>query len=87
MGFNRRPFATVVVALLVVTTGCVTVSPAIESSGGSGVFESISTTNEWGSSSVMATVTLTPAATTSMGVTRLNIITDSGEWHCLVKPV
>lgn len=79
MNQNRRWCAVAAVALLVVTGGCVTVYPAIESSGSAAVFESVSTGNEWGTSSVSASVTLTPAATTSMGVTRLNVITQGGE--------
>lgn len=79
MNPNRRLCAVAAVALLLVTAGCMTVNPTISSSGDSEVFERVSTTNEWGASSVQASVTLTPAATTSMGVTRLNVITQSGE--------
>lgn len=79
MNSNRRLCAVAAVALLVVTAGCMTVNPSIRSSGDSEVFERVSTTSEWGTSSVQASVTLTPAATTSMGVTRLNVITQSGE--------
>lgn len=75
---NRRLCAIVAVALLVVTAGCVTVSPTIRSSGDSAVFERISTVSEWGTASVQASVTLTPNATTEMGITRLNVISASG---------
>ncbi|ELZ33949.1 hypothetical protein C474_03280 [Halogeometricum pallidum JCM 14848] len=78
MNPNRRLCVIAAVALLVVTAGCVTVSPSIGSSEDSAVFERVSTVSEWGTSSVQASVTLAPAATTEMGVTRLNVITDSG---------
>lgn len=78
MNSNRRLFAIAAVALLVVTAGCMTVNPTLHSSDDSEVFERVSTVSEWGTTSVQASVTLTPAATTSMGVTRLNVITQSG---------
>jgi hypothetical protein len=79
MNSNRRLCAVAAVALLVVTAGCLTVSPSISSTDDSAVFERVSTVSEWGTSSVQGSVTLTPAATTEMGVTRLNVITSGGK--------
>ncbi|MDS0293871.1 hypothetical protein [Halogeometricum luteum] len=78
MNSNRRLCAVAAVALLVVTAGCLTVSPSISSADDSPVFERVSTVSEWGTSSVQGSVTLTPAATTEMGVTRLNVIREDG---------
>jgi hypothetical protein len=78
MNPNRRLCVIAAVALLVVTAGCLTVSPSISSPDDSAVFERVSTVSEWGTSSVQGSVTLTPAATTEMGVTRLNVIREDG---------
>ncbi|WP_224337500.1 hypothetical protein [Haloprofundus halobius] len=65
--------------VLVLTSGCLTVQPTVTpQAGDSSVFESVSTTDQWGTSSVQASVTLTPAATTEEGVTKLTVITESG---------
>ncbi len=76
---KRRLGGVVLTTLLVISAGCVTVNPAIESSSnGSNVFKNVTTSNEWGTSSIHASITLSPNATTEMGVSRLNVITSSG---------
>ncbi|WP_114576656.1 hypothetical protein [Saliphagus sp. LR7] len=69
--------AVFVVAALVVMGGCLTVSPTVET-GDSDTFRNVTTDNQWGTSSVQATVTFSSSATTADGVSRVNVITESG---------
>ncbi|SFL15216.1 hypothetical protein SAMN04487950_2744 [Halogranum rubrum] len=71
---------TLVGLLLVACSGCVTVQPdVVVQEDDSSVFESVTTNSEWGTSSVQASVTLTSSATTSQGVTQINVITRDGK--------
>ncbi|WP_089827070.1 hypothetical protein [Halogranum amylolyticum] len=77
---SRLHRAILVGLLLVACSGCITVQPdVVAEEDDSSVFESVSTKSEWGTSSVQASVTLTSSATTSQGVTRLNVITKDGK--------
>lgn len=69
--------AILVVAALVVMGGCLTVSPTVETDD-SETFRNVTTDSQWGTSSVQATVTFSPSATTADGVSRVNVITESG---------
>lgn len=70
---------TFVCLLLVAASGCLTVQPTVDArAGDSGVFKSVSTDSEWGTSSVQASVTLSRSATTKRGVTRLTVIAEDG---------
>lgn len=69
--------AILVVSALVVMSGCLTVSPTVKTDD-SDTFRNVTTDNQWGTSSVQATVTLSSSATTTEGVNRVNVITESG---------
>ncbi|WP_114579100.1 hypothetical protein [Saliphagus sp. LR7] len=69
--------AILVVAALVIMGGCLTVSPTVETDN-SDTFRNVTTDSQWGTSSVQATVTFSSSATTADGVTRVNVITESG---------
>ncbi|WP_224270812.1 hypothetical protein [Haloprofundus salinisoli] len=75
----RRRLALLSLALLV-CSGCLTVSPTVSpQSSDPTVFANVSTTDHWGTSSIDASVTLTPTATTERGVTKVGVISESGE--------
>ncbi len=76
---RRRVVATIALLGLVVGSGCLTLSPTVTiETTESTVFERFSATEPWASGSVETTVTLTPAATTTNGVTQLVVIAESG---------
>lgn len=81
MGITRKgSVAILVVAALVVMSGCLTVSPTVNrQTGDSDTFQGVTTDSEWGTSSVQATVNLSSSATTTDGVSRVNVITESGK--------
>ena len=67
------------VAVLMIGGGCLTAQPEIEfATDNPAVFEDISTTDEWGASSVHSSVTLAAGATTTGGVTSLSVVTSNG---------
>lgn len=75
---RRSRGAALLCLLLVVGSGCLTVQPDVRSDPtGSPVFENVSTTDEWGTTSVQVTVHLTPSAT-DRGVTKLSVISHDG---------
>lgn len=77
--FRSRLLVLVVVVALV-GSGCVTAQPTITvSSNDPAVFEGFSTSDAWGTSSVQASVSLTPQATTNLGVTKLSVVTGNGK--------
>ncbi|MFC6723146.1 hypothetical protein ACFQE1_01815 [Halobium palmae] len=79
MRTTRWQLKAALVGLLLVCSGCITAQPSITAEdSGSNVFEDVSTNSQWGTSSVQASVTLTQSATTSRGVTQLNVITEDG---------
>ncbi len=76
---RRRVVATIPLLGLVVGSGCLTLNPTVTTeTTESTVFERLSVTEPWASRSVATTVTLTPAATTTNGVTQLVVIAESG---------
>ncbi|MFC7216280.1 hypothetical protein ACFQO4_19665 [Saliphagus sp. GCM10025334] len=76
---RHRVVATIALLGLVVGSGCLTLSPTVTiETTESTVFEQLSVTEPWASKSVETTVTLTPAATTTNGVTQLVVIAESG---------
>lgn len=76
---RHRVVATIPLLGLVVGSGCLTFSPTVTiETTESTVFERLSVSDPWGSRSVATTVTLTPAATTTNGVTQLVVIAESG---------
>ena len=69
-----------ITVIMIGCSGCLTTHPTIHERGGDAdVFESVSTSDEWGTSSIQATVTLTPTAVTDRGVTRLVVIAANGD--------
>ena len=81
MTSTSRPRLLVLVAVVaLVGSGCVTAQPAITvESTNSTVFEGFSTADSWGTSSVQASISLTPRATTDLGVTKVSVVTESGK--------
>lgn len=76
----RSRLLVLVVVVALVGSGCVTAQPTITvSSNDPAVFEGFSTADAWGTSSVQASVSLTPQATTNLGVTKLSVVTRSGK--------
>ncbi|MWG33267.1 hypothetical protein GQS65_01965 [Halomarina oriensis] len=76
---RRGAVALLAVVGLVVTSGCLTVYPSVTvESNDSATFRNVETGSEWGTSSVQATITFAPSATTTDGVSRVNVITESG---------
>ena len=76
---HRRLGVFLAVVGLVICGGCITAQPTIDTTETSpNVFESISTTDAWGTSSIQASVTLAPSATTSEGVTSLSVVSENG---------
>ena len=76
---RRGRAATLAVVVLAITSGCLTVYPSVDvQPDDSGVFRNVETDSEWGTSSVQATITFAPSATTANGVSRVNVITQSG---------
>lgn len=66
-------------AVAIVCGGCITTQPALDSTtNDSAVFESVSTADPLGTSSLQASITLVPGATTSKGVTALSVVTANG---------
>ncbi|WP_458205078.1 twin-arginine translocation signal domain-containing protein [Haladaptatus sp. NG-SE-30] len=61
-------------------SGCVTLSPTVSVSGlaGSEVFERVSVSEPWASDRVAASVSLTPEATTKLGVRGLTVVHSDG---------
>ncbi|WP_458188240.1 twin-arginine translocation signal domain-containing protein [Haladaptatus sp. NG-WS-4] len=61
-------------------SGCVTLSPTVSVSGlsGSSVFERVSVSEPWASGRVSAKVSLTPTATTELGVRGLTVVHSDG---------
>lgn len=71
----------VVLAIVLVSGlgGCLTVSPTVSmQTDDSTVFKNVSTTEPWVSGRMKASVTLTSDATTTEGVTKLVVISESG---------
>lgn len=61
------------------SSGCLTLNPSVSlNTTGSTVFETASPSGSWATGQVTTNVTLTPNATTSEGVTQLNVITSTG---------
>lgn len=81
MDATRKGVVTMlVVVALVVTSGCLTVSPTVDrQTNVSDTFRDITTDSEWGTASVQATVTVSTSATTTDGVSRLTVITENGK--------
>jgi len=81
MDSMRRLYLGVVITVVIVgVSGCLTVHPTVHERGSDAdVFEGVSTTDEWGTSSIQATVTLTSAAVTKDGVTKLVVVAESGD--------
>lgn len=76
---RRGAVAILAVVVLAITSGCLTVYPSVDvQPDGSDVFRNVETGSEWGTSSVQATITFAPSATTTNGVNRVNVITQSG---------
>ena len=76
----RSRLLVLVVVVALVGSGCVTAQPTITvDSSSPTVFEGFSTSDAWGTSSVQASVSLTPRATTELGVTKLSVTTESGK--------
>ncbi|WP_160135078.1 hypothetical protein [Halococcus salsus] len=76
----RPRLLVLVVVVALVGSGCVTAQPTITvESNSPAVFEGFSTSDAWGASSIQASVSLTPQATTSLGVTELSVVTESGK--------
>nr|WP_233341068.1 hypothetical protein [Haloprofundus sp. MHR1] len=66
--------------VLLACGGCLTVQPTVSpQTNDAAVFENVSTTDRWGTSSIDASVTLTPEATTRRGVTKVSVISESGK--------
>ena len=75
----RRRSVLVLLVIAVVCGGCVTAQPTLASATNDpAVFESISTADSWGTSSLQTSITLAPGATTSEGVTKLSVVTANG---------
>ncbi|WP_160134746.1 hypothetical protein [Halococcus salsus] len=78
-GNYRRRSVLVLLAIAVACGGCITTQPTLDSTTTDpAVFESISTGDSWGTSSLQTSVTLAPGATTSEGVTDLSVVTANG---------
>lgn len=76
---RRRPLAVLMLVILV-CSGCLTVQPTVSAPTSDGpTFESVTTNDEWGTSGIDASVTLSSAATTEQGVTKVSVITAEGE--------
>ncbi|KTG11528.1 hypothetical protein AUR64_03220 [Haloprofundus marisrubri] len=76
---RRRTLAVLTLALLV-CSGCLTVQPTVSVQTSDGpTFKSVTTNDEWGTSGIDASVTLSSAATTEQGVTKVSVITAEGE--------
>ncbi|WP_135304562.1 hypothetical protein [Haloarcula amylovorans] len=78
---TRRVVLTGLVVLLALgTSGCLTLQPTVSGpSADSAIFENISTSEPWSSGHVTTTVTLSEAATTDKGVTKLTVVDASGD--------
>ncbi|GAA0199801.1 hypothetical protein ACFFQF_00605 [Haladaptatus pallidirubidus] len=61
-------------------SGCLTLNPNVSVSGlaDSQIFEKVSVSDSWASGRVVASVSLTPTATTESGVRDLTVISSSG---------
>lgn len=76
---RRQLLAVLALVLVSGFGGCLTLDPTVSmNTDDSKVFESVSTTEPWASGRVKASVTLTPNATTSAGVTKLTVISEKG---------
>lgn len=77
---TRRVVLTGIVLLLALgTSGCLTLQPTIAGPSDSAVFDDVSTSEPWSSGHVTTTVTLSEAATTDKGVTKLTVVDASGD--------
>lgn len=75
----RRALAAVVVAAVLLSSGCLTVGPTVTAdTGGSPAFDSLSSTESWSGGQVRTSVTLAPNATTDQGVSKLVIVSEGG---------
>ena len=75
----RRKSVLALLVIAIVCGGCVTAQPTLDSTTNDPtVFESISTADPWGTSSLQTSITLAPGATTSEGVTDLSVVTANG---------
>ncbi|MFC5971862.1 hypothetical protein ACFPYI_11010 [Halomarina salina] len=76
---RRGAVAVLALVALTLTGGCLTVYPSVTvESTDSEVFRSVETGSEWGTSSVQATITFDSSATTTDGVSKVNVITQNG---------
>lgn len=75
----RRGLAAVAVAAMLLSSGCLTLQPTVRAdTGGSPVFESLSSTESWSGGQVRTSVTFTSNATTDQGVSKLVVVSESG---------
>ena len=78
-GVYRRRSVLVLLAIAVACGGCITAQPTLDSTTTDpAVFESISTADPWGTSSLQTSVTLASRATTGEGITELSVVTANG---------
>ncbi len=77
---RRYLLLTVAVIMITASSGCLTLNPSVNfDTAGSTVFETASVSGALATGQVATTVTLSSNATTSHGVTQLNVITSDGK--------
>ena len=70
----------VIVVVIAASGGCLTLDPGVSlNTTDSTVFESASPSGSWASGDIVTKVTLTSDATTSEGVTQLNVVNSKGK--------